>query len=221
MEDHQTGGSTNSDGFLQQSGNQIKDWVKNNNMFIIIILIAIFLGIAFLIFTYFVQPALNSTYVANNEYQQFDPEKKDWSKHIGGGKPATGAAGDSTKQINLVCEIYLFYADWCPYSKTLKAENGPWEKLKEAYEDGKKINNTSYILKYIEINGDTDANAIESFESRELSNAKGIKKKIDGYPSIYLKKDDQIIEYEAEPSFNGLDQFIKSVIINNYSGEDT
>ena len=76
-------------------------------------------------------------------------------------------------------------------------------------------------LKYIEINGDTDANAIESFESRELSNAKGIKKKIDGYPSIYLKKDDQIIEYEAEPSFNGLDQFIKSVIINNYSGEDT
>ena len=73
MEDHQTGGSTNSDGFLQQSGNQIKDWVKNNNMFIIIILIAIFLGIAFLIFTYFVQPALNSTYVANNEYQQFDP----------------------------------------------------------------------------------------------------------------------------------------------------
>ena len=63
----QTGGMP---AFLQESGNQFTNWFKNNNMFIIIVLIAIFLGIAFLIFNYFVQPSLSSTYIANNEFTQ-------------------------------------------------------------------------------------------------------------------------------------------------------
>ena len=63
----QTGGMP---AFLQESGNQFPKFRKNNNMVIIIVLIAIFLGIAFLIFTYFVQPSLSSTYIANNEFTQ-------------------------------------------------------------------------------------------------------------------------------------------------------
>jgi len=47
-----------------------------------------------------------------------------------------------------------------------------------------------------------------------LSGAKGIKKKIDGYPSIYLKIEDQIVEYEAEPSYTSLVDFIKQVVVN-------
>lgn len=217
--------STNDQTFVQQSSNLITNWVKDNNMVIIIILIAIFLGIAFLIFTYFVQPSLNSTYVANNEFTQFDPDKKNWSQHIGkgvaigdSGTTPTTDDGDSPpppKSIGLVSELYLFYAEWCPYSKKLRQENGAWDKLKQEFPNNEKVG--TYILKYNEINGDTDTNAIQEFEKQYLSGAEGLKKKIDGYPSIYLKKDDQIIEFEAEPSFAGLKEFINTIIVNNYS----
>ena len=51
-----------------------------------------------------------------------------------------------------------------------------------------------------------------TFWKTYLSGAEGIKKKIDGYPSIYLKIKDQIIEYEAEPSYASLVEFIKQVV---------
>tara|TARA_B100001142_G_C14344847_1_gene659518 strand:+ start:2851 stop:3603 length:753 start_codon:yes stop_codon:yes gene_type:complete len=247
MEAQQSGGMP---AFLQESGNQFKNFVKNNNMFIIIVLIAIFLGIAFLIFTYFVQPSLSSTYIANNEFTQksggsLNLRRKPGETNTinpGGGDPGGGdPGGDSTghgdgdstgpnpsasgpgpgpgpaSSFSLRAELYLFYADWCPYSKKLRGDdstNGPWKKLKEEYPDGKKPEGSDYILKYVEINGDTDAKSIEHFEKMYLSGAKGIKKKIDGYPSIYLKIEDQIIEYEAEPSYTSLVDFIKQVVVN-------
>ena len=216
----QTGGMP---AFLQESGNQFTNWVKNNNMFIIIVLIAIFLGIAFLIFNYFVQPSLSSTYIANNEFTQ--KGKPIESTGVGEpgepGEPSTPApsspAATSTSQMSLDAELYLFYADWCPYSKKLMGEdqkNGPWKKLKQTFPHGEKPGgkDSSYTLKYVEINGDRDAKSIEHFEKTYLSGAEGIKKKIDGYPSIYLKIEDQIIEYEAEPSYASLVEFIKQVV---------
>tara|TARA_Y100000389_G_scaffold159971_1_gene161965 strand:- start:1764 stop:2495 length:732 start_codon:yes stop_codon:yes gene_type:complete len=240
MEAQQTGGMPT---FLQESGNQFKNWVKNNNMFIIIVLIAIFLGIAFLIFTYFVQPSLSSTYIANNEYAQkgggmFGSGTGQQKPGGGGGGGGGDSGGDSTgigegdgpgqasgpgqpsgpaSSFSLKAELYLFYADWCPYSKKLRGDNstsGPWKKLKETYPDGEKPDGSDYILKYVEINGDTDAKSIEHFEKMYLSGAKDIKKKIDGYPSIYLKIEDQIVEYEAEPSYTSLVDFIKQVVVN-------
>ena len=98
--------------------------------------------------------------------------------------------------LSLKAELYLFYADWCPYSKKLRegtGGKGPWEKLKETYPDGEKPEGSDYILKYVEINGDTDAKSIGHFEKMYLSGAEGIKKKIDGYPSIYLKIEDKLL----------------------------
>ena len=89
---------------------------------------------------------------------------------------------------------------------------GPWKKLKQTYPHGEKPESSNYTLKYVEINGDRDAKSIEHFEKTYLSGAEGIKKKIDGYPSIYLKIEDQIIEYEAEPSYASLVEFIKQVV---------
>ena len=207
----QTGGMP---AFLQESGNQFINFVKNNNMFIIIVLIAIFLGIAFLIFTYFVQPSLSSTYIANNEFTQ----KGKPIESTGVGESSIPTPPTSTSNMSLDAELYLFYADWCPYSKKLRGEGtggkGPWEKLKETYPDGEKPEGSDYILKYVEINGDTDAKSIGHFEKMYLSGAEGIKKKIDGYPSIYLKIEDQIVEYEAEPSYASLVDFIKQVVVN-------
>ena len=48
---------------------------------------------------------------------------------------------------------------------------------------------------------------MENFESKFLNG-----KKIDGYPSIYMVKEDQVIEYEAKPKLDTLKEFIDSVL---------
>ena len=37
-------------------------------------------------------------------------------------------------------------------------------------------------------------------------------KKLDGYPSIYMVKDDKVVEYEAKPKLDTLTEFIQSVL---------
>lgn len=100
-----------------------------------------------------------------------------------------------------VADLYFFNAEWCPYSKKTRPI---WEKLKKEY-DGKNINNT--VLRLIEIDGEKEDKQMENFESKFLNG-----KKIDGYPSIYLVKEDQVIEYEAKPKLDTLKEFIESVL---------
>lgn len=98
-------------------------------------------------------------------------------------------------------DIYLFAVDWCPYSKKAKPI---WEGIKKEF-DKKTINN--YIINFHEINGEKNSKDLEKFENKYLNG-----KKIDGYPSIYLVKDDQVIEYEAKPDENTLTEFINSIL---------
>ena len=48
---------------------------------------------------------------------------------------------------------------------------------------------------------------MENFENNFLNG-----KKIDGFPSIYMVKNDQVIEYEAKPNTEILKKFIESVL---------
>jgi thiol-disulfide isomerase/thioredoxin len=96
-----------------------------------------------------------------------------------------------------VANLMLFYVDWCPHCKTAKPE---WDALKEEYE-GKTIN--GYIVIFEEYNC-TD----ESSEIEELIN----KYKIDGYPTIKLIKDNQVIEYDAKPTKATMEQFLTTVL---------
>ena len=98
---------------------------------------------------------------------------------------------------NKVANLMLFYVDWCPHCKTAKPE---WNALKEEY-DGKSIN--GYIVVFEEYNC-TD----ESSEVEELIN----KYKIDGYPTIKLIKDNQVIEYDAKPTKSTMEQFLTTVL---------
>ena len=98
---------------------------------------------------------------------------------------------------NKVAHLMLFYVDWCPHCKTAKPE---WNALKEEY-DGKTIN--GYIVIFEEYNC-TD----ESSEIEELIN----KYKIDGYPTIKLIKDEQVIEYDAKPTKATMEQFLTTVL---------
>ena len=98
-------------------------------------------------------------------------------------------------------DLYFFTADWCPYSKKAKPI---WDKLKKQY-DGKSINNTH--LRFIEMDGEKNEKEMENFENKFLNG-----KKIEGFPSIYMVKNDQVIEYEAKPNYEILKQFIESVL---------
>ena len=94
-------------------------------------------------------------------------------------------------------ELILFYVDWCPHCKTAKPE---WENLKSEYE-GKTIN--GYKVIFTEYNCTNETAEIEQL----------IKKyKIEGYPTIKLLKDNQVIEYDAKPTKATLEQFLNTVL---------
>lgn len=94
-------------------------------------------------------------------------------------------------------ELIFFTVDWCPHCKTAKPE---WDSLKTEYEN-KTINGYNIIF--------TEHNCTaESAEVEELMN----KYKIEGYPTIKLLKDNQIIEYDAKPTKATLEQFLNTVL---------
>jgi len=98
---------------------------------------------------------------------------------------------------NKVATMMLFYVDWCPHCKTAKPE---WENLKSEYE-GKQIN--GYTIAFTEYNCTT-----ESPETDELMN----RYKIEGYPTIKLIKDNQVVEYDAKPTKSTMEQFLHTVL---------
>jgi thiol-disulfide isomerase/thioredoxin len=96
-----------------------------------------------------------------------------------------------------VAELLLFYVDWCPHCKTAKPI---WNELKTQYEN-KTIN--GYKIIFTEINCTTETAEIEQMVN---------KYNIEGYPTIKLLKDGQVIEYDAKPSKATLEQFLNTVL---------
>jgi len=98
---------------------------------------------------------------------------------------------------NKTATLMLFFVDWCPHCKTAKPE---WESLKVDY-DGKSIN--GYTVNFMEYNCTN-----ESAETTQLMN----KYNIEGYPTIKLVKDNQVIEYDAKPTKSTMEQFLNTVL---------
>jgi thiol-disulfide isomerase/thioredoxin len=98
---------------------------------------------------------------------------------------------------NKTAEMLLFYVDWCPHCKTAKPA---WNDLKSEYEN-RTIN--GYKVIFTEVNCTT-----ESAEVEQMMN----KYKIDGFPTIKLLKDGQIIEYDAKPTKETMEQFLNTVL---------
>jgi thiol-disulfide isomerase/thioredoxin len=98
---------------------------------------------------------------------------------------------------NKTATLMLFYVDWCPHCKTAKPE---WESLKADY-DGKSMN--GYTVNFVEYNCTN-----ESAETTQLMD----KYNIEGYPTIKLVKDNQIIEYDAKPTKSTMEQFLNTVL---------
>ena len=107
--------------------------------------------------------------------------------------PVGSAAAGSGKE----AEILLFSTDWCPHCKTAKPE---WEQVKAEY-DGKQIH--GYTIIFTEVNCTNESPDVEKMMNTY---------KIEGYPTIKLVKDNQIIDYDAKPSKATLTQFLNTVV---------
>lgn len=94
-------------------------------------------------------------------------------------------------------ELMLFYVDWCPHCKTAKPV---WEELKSEYEN-KTIN--GYPIIFTEINCTEETPEVEKMMNTY---------NIEGFPTIKLLKDGQVIEYDAKPTKETLVQFLNTVL---------
>ena len=110
----------------------------------------------------------------------------------------TGAVeGNGASSNGKEAELMLFYTDWCPHCKTAKPE---WEQVKTEYE-GKTIN--GYQIVFTEVNCTNETPDVEKMVETY---------KIEGYPTIKLLKDGQVIEFDAKPSRANLNQFLNTVL---------
>ena len=146
----------------------------NRYFYIVLVLLAIFIGAAVYIYKTNISPKLNPEYVANKEFLDKDAEP-----------PNTA-------------EFMLFHADWCPLSKKAMPV---WREFKETY-DNKTVNNYRMVF--------TDINCSNSDDS--ALQAKLDSYKVEGFPTIKMLKGNEIIDFDANPTMDTLEQFVTSVI---------
>ena len=92
-----------------------------------------------------------------------------------------------------IAELYLFKTDWCPHCKRAQPI---FVSMQKEYEN-KLVNGHRILFKVVDC---------------EQEPAVADKFKIEGYPTIKLVKDDQVIEYDAKPDREHLVQFLSTVI---------
>lgn len=108
-------------------------------------------------------------------------------------------ASSSSDDTDTEYELLFFYVDWCPHSKTAKPH---WDEFKV---DNKWVPSNE--------NGNVDRNRIifkeinctdETEQTIKLMN----KYNIDGFPTIILLKNNEVIQFDAKPTHKTLSQFL-------------
>ena len=105
--------------------------------------------------------------------------------------------GASKQVSSQEAEIIFFYANWCPHCKAAKPH---WNEVKDEY-DGKTIN--GYTLSFTDIDCTE-----ETPEIRKTTDEYDV----EGYPTIKLIKDGQVVDYDAKPTKATLEKFITTVL---------
>lgn len=111
--------------------------------------------------------------------------------HASGNGSGSGGGGGQD------AELLFFFADWCPHCKAAKPI---WNDLKSEYEN-KTIN--GYHVVFTEIDCSTETTEVDQMMN---------KYNVEGYPTIKLLKDGQVIEYDAKPSKETLTKFLNTVL---------
>lgn len=87
-------------------------------------------------------------------------------------------------------DMYLFYTNWCPHCKTAKPV---WDDFKEYIET--KGHSSGVNVNFIEVDCEQDRETAEKFN-------------VSGYPTIKLLYNGSVIEYDAKPVKENLQQFL-------------
>ena len=109
-------------------------------------------------------------------------------------RPIEGLENNGDKSVELI----LFYVDWCPHCKTAKPA---WDQVKSEYNGTTK---NGYTIVFTDINCTADDNP----ESDRMMN----QYKIEGFPTIKMLKDGQVIEFDAKPTQDSLTKFLNTAI---------
>ena len=88
-------------------------------------------------------------------------------------------------------DLYFFFTNWCPHCKTAKPV---WEKLKE---QTTSVNGVT--INYVDVDCEKDPTLAEKY-------------KVEGYPTIKLVKDNEVIEYDAKPKYETLTEFLHTTL---------
>jgi thiol-disulfide isomerase/thioredoxin len=107
------------------------------------------------------------------------------------------STGQTTDSNNNTAELLFFYADWCPHCKTAKPI---WNDMKTEYQN-KKIN--GYNVMFTDVNCSEETPEVDQMMTQY---------NVEGYPTIKLLKDGQVVEYDAKPSKETLTQFLNTVL---------
>jgi len=121
-------------------------------------------------------------YIYPNSQMKYKPNNEKISKEAEGSQTA---------------ELLFFYANWCPHCKSAKPI---WDDLKAEYEN-KTIN--GYKIIFTEIDCSEETTEVDKMMNQY---------NVEGYPTIKLLKDGQVIEYDAKPSKATLEQFLNTVL---------
>jgi thiol-disulfide isomerase/thioredoxin len=105
--------------------------------------------------------------------------------------PAPDGIGATTD--DKVAQLYLFKVDWCPHCKTAKPIFDDVEKELK----GRPINGYTTTFKTVDCEAEPDM---------------ADKFKIEGFPTVKLVKDGQVIEYDAKPEKDKIMEFLNTVL---------
>lgn len=141
--------------------------LTNYKFFLIVGLVAIFIGVAIYGYYKYVSPKLKPAYVPNNEFVENEELKE--------------------------AELMFFYTTWCPHCKTAKPI---WESFKE---DNQNTLFNGHRIIFREIDCDKEEDLAKEYG-------------IEGYPTIKLIKNGQVIEYDAKPDKDTLHEFLETAL---------
>ncbi len=94
-------------------------------------------------------------------------------------------------------EIIFFYANWCPHCKAAKPH---WKEITDEYQ-GKEVNGYNLVFTEVDCTEETP-------EVQEKTD----EYEVEGYPTIKLIKDGQVVDYDAKPTKETLEKFINTVL---------
>lgn len=103
-------------------------------------------------------------------------------------------------------DVMLFTADWCPHCKKAKQS---WEDFKNSYHN-KIVKGT--LIHCIEYNMTDVTPESTGYQGYVTAKANADKYKVDGFPTLLMEKDNNVINFDAKITTTALQEFLENML---------